>query len=275
MLSKLLSYISTTRQKIVEVIFTSSKSHMGGQYQFLMDYLTFLVHYFLLASCVSVMVAIFTVTCKINLFSLYPVFLTIGVFLFIAEGLIVARNKILINFFSPIMQSSQKRKLRNLHATLQITSSAFLFLGLVSILTHKVEIGKSLFPMTTHSLVGTVALAAVVTLVWAGRIKMATMEISNTKVMKWHGDLGLLVFDLLVLSSLLGILSFFGSVETPSGKSPPWLVPVAFILTSWLLVYTQVYNREIIPDADEGGLSADVVRLVTGDGTAIECSHDV
>lgn len=59
---------------------------------------------------VLVIVAIFMQSRSLTLFSLHPVFMTIGTFACLAEGIIAYRNSSLLVTLGPIMQHSQRTK---------------------------------------------------------------------------------------------------------------------------------------------------------------------
>ena len=195
------------------------------------------VHFVLLMTTILCVCQVFARTRSISLFSLHPVMLTIGIFLFLAEGLMVRQNHVLYEFFMPIMQGSRKRKQRTIHMNLQVIGSSFMAAGLISILSHKIEIGKSIIPMTIHSIVGTMAVLMVGIQVVSGFQKMNKLQHTNTKTLRWHGDVGLFSFDLMVLASMLGALSFLS-----------WDGMWTFVLCggfflSWFLVNIQVTRK--------------------------------
>jgi len=96
--------------------------------------------------------------------------------------------------------------------------------------------------------VGTAAIVTMIIQVVAGNQKMDNLQTSNAKTLRWHGDLGVLSFDLMVLSSVLGALSFlsWGSMWT--------FVLVALFTMSWFLVNVQrAIKVEPRVDDDEAG----------------------
>ena len=67
----------------------------------------------LLATCtIIVIISVFNTTRRLTLFSLHPVFMTIGTIIFLAEGIISYRNSTLLDFLSPIMQHNKKVKVQ-------------------------------------------------------------------------------------------------------------------------------------------------------------------
>lgn len=58
----------------------------------------------------AVIAAVFSKTRSLTLFSLHPVFMTIGTFIFLAEGIVAYRNNSLLTTLGPIMQHGQRTK---------------------------------------------------------------------------------------------------------------------------------------------------------------------
>lgn len=200
-------------------------------------------HSLLVTCAVLVIISVFATTRRLTLFSLHPVFMTIGTILFLAEGIASYRNNTLLDFLSPIMQHNKKVKVRAIHQSLQMTGGIFLALGLLFIFAHKIEIGKSVVPMSIHSVVGTTALVAVTMQAVSGQDKMANLEHSNRRVHRWHGNLGLVAWDLLCLTICLGLLRFLGvSVGT--------VLLVPLVAAVWLTVHAQILSRPALHKYD-------------------------
>ncbi len=66
---------------------------------------------------------------------------------------------------------------------------------------------------------------------------MSQFERSNTKIRRWHGDLGLLVWDLLCVTVLLGFVEFFNITFTH-------VLVEGVILGLWLAVHVQVRRTQ-------------------------------
>jgi uncharacterized membrane protein len=200
-------------------------------------------HSLLVVCTVVVIISIFATTRRLTLFSLHPVCMTIGVVIFLAEGIASYRNNALLDFLSPIMQHNKKMKVRAIHQTMQTTGGVFLALGLLFIAAHKLELGKSLIPMSVHSITAVTALSMVIVQIVSGQDKMANLEHNNRRVHRWHGDTGLLAWDLLCLTICLGLLSFLPlSIGTP--------VVLLSVLSVWLTVHSQLLGRPALHKYD-------------------------
>jgi hypothetical protein len=69
---------------------------------------------------------------------------------------------------------------------------------------------KSMFPQTLHAIFGWIALLGVVCQAVIGSQKLQTIDLKvSTKPYKWHGDSGLLLWDIFCVTILLGMLEFY------------------------------------------------------------------
>lgn len=91
---------------------------------------------------------------------------------------------------------------------MQSVGGGFLFLGLLAILSNKIEYKHSLVPMSIHSVFGALSILLIIMQIITGQQKLNQISISNSKIRRWHGDAGLLLWDLLCLTILLGLISF-------------------------------------------------------------------
>lgn len=67
-----------------------------------------------------------------------------------------------------------------------------------------------MFPQTPHAIFGWIALTGVVCQAVIGSQKLQTIDLKvSTKPYKWHGDSGLLLWDTLCVTILLGMLEFY------------------------------------------------------------------
>lgn len=62
----------------------------------------------------------------------HPLFMGLGCVLFMAEGVLAYRNRVLVNIFAPIMQHTKKRKARSLHQFLHVSLSRVALRGLAA-----------------------------------------------------------------------------------------------------------------------------------------------
>jgi hypothetical protein len=91
---------------------------------------------------------------------------------------------------------------------MQIIGGVFLALGLLIIIANKLEFGKSVLPLSVHSVIGTVVICLIIIQIVTGQQKLHQMDVSNSKIRRWHGDAGLLIWDLLCVTILSGLVSF-------------------------------------------------------------------
>ena len=157
----------------------------------------------------------------------------------------------LYEFLAPIMMGSRKRKLRGLHVGLQMIGTVFLFTGMMFILVHKIEIGKTIIPMSLHSIVGTVALFLVVVQASSGNTKANSLMVSNVKILRWHGETGLLAFDLLVITCALGVLSFLDLT------SPLTYMLIVMMSLAWAVLNAQMSMKraDLLDEGEDEGLA--------------------
>jgi cytochrome b561 len=153
-------------------------------------------------------IAVFARVRGITIFSIHPLCMTVGTIIFICEGIVAYRSRALVETLSPIMQHSKRVKVRTLHQTLQMIGTSFLGLGLLFIVAHKAEYKKSIMPQTIHSSIGIIAISLIVVQIIIGNQKISHLDRSNTKIKRWHGDCGLLVWDLLCITLITGLIEF-------------------------------------------------------------------
>lgn len=94
---------------------------------------------------------------------------------------------------------------RSFHRAVQYIGAFFMCAGMLAILAHKFSISKSFFPSTVHSLIAVLTIASIFVQFYSGTEKMNSL----TKIRRWHGNAGLLAWDLLVLTMLLGMYELF------------------------------------------------------------------
>jgi hypothetical protein len=80
------------------------------------------------------------------------------------------------------------------------------------------------------------AVLLIIVQIVTGSQKMAQMERSNTKIRRWHGDLGLLVWDLLCLTMLAGMAEIFAISYTH-------LLVELILLVLWLATHVQMRRK--------------------------------
>ena len=165
-------------------------------------------HLLVITATIFITIAVFARVKGITLFSIHPLCMTVGTIIFICEGIVAYRSRALVETLSPIMQHSKRVKVRVLHQTLQMIGTSFLGLGLLFIIAHKAEYKKSIMPQTIHSSIGIIAISLIIVQIIIGNQKITHLDRSNTKIKRWHGDCGLLVWDLLCITMITGLLEF-------------------------------------------------------------------
>jgi hypothetical protein len=206
-----------------------------------------LFHPFLVCTYVLIMVAIFGQERALDLFSFHPIFMSLGTLIFIAEAVIAHKNHLLAEILGPIMQHTRKQKIRAIHQNLNMIGASFLGLGFLFMLANKLRYGKSIFPQTWHALMGWFSLGLLTLQGVIGSQKMHFADNKNmfNKMYKWHGDSGLLLWDSLCLSIILGMLEYFG-------LSFFHLTVEAFVLACWWMVHLQLKRKGTDGDSQAG-----------------------
>ncbi len=167
-------------------------------------------HSFLILTLAAIMITVFAQLRALKLIAFHPILMSIGTIFFIAEGIVAQTNHTFVDVFGPIMQHSKKIKIRVIHQNLNAMGGVFIGMGLLFMFAHKFMKEESIFPHTPHEIFGWVTLLALVVQVVIGGQKLQTIDTKGiAKPFKWHGDAGLVVWDLLCLTTLLGMLEFF------------------------------------------------------------------
>ena len=106
-------------------------------------------------------------------------------------------------------------------------------------MANKFEFEHSIVPMSIHSIFGALTILLIIAQVVSGQEKMQQMENGNKRVRRWHGDSGLLVWDLLCLTLLLGLMSFLAISFTN-------LLVLLIVVAAWMAVHVQMLSRSSI-----------------------------
>lgn len=207
-------------------------------------------HVSLIVTCMYIIILIFCSTKTITLFSLHPVCMTIGTIIFLGEGIVSYRNRFLLESFSPIMQHSQRMKKRAIHQSMQMTGGLFIILGLLFIAANKIEFHHSLVPSTLHSIIGSIAIVLVLLQAMIGREKIDQLQRNNVKIRRWHSDSGLLTWDLLCLTIILGLIQFLSQYILSLSFA------ILFVIVSWMTVHYQMKKKPSGSDTESGNSSS-------------------
>lgn len=109
-------------------------------------------------------------------------------------------------------------------------------LGVLFVLANKVEFEHSIVPMSVHSVFGVSTILLIVAQVVSGQEKIHQMETGNKRVRRWHGESGLLIWDMLCLTLLLGLMSFLAISFTN-------LLVLMMVFAAWMAVHAQMLSR--------------------------------
>ena len=119
----------------------------------------------------------------------------------------------------------------------------FICLGMIFIIANKLEYQKSILPMSVHSITGCVVLLVIAVQAVSGQEKIVQLDNGNKRVRRWHGDSGLLLWDLLCLTMIFGLISFL------SVSFATCLVLLSVVMV-WLAVHAQMLLRTNIHKYD-------------------------
>lgn len=230
--------ISASRRQLVELIQT-----LIPHIQYLEDSSVF--HGVCVATTLVLLAALYATTRSMNLFSFHPLCMILACALFFPEGIVAYKNHFLLESLSPIMQHTKRVKVRAIHQTIQLLGVGFLFLGLLFIVAHKFELHLSVLPMSWHSITASTLIIAILIQAFVGQEKLQfhQMYATNRKIRRWHGDMGLLIWDGICLTLLSGLFSF---VPFSIYSCLAFVFP--FIL--WLAVILQLIGKNAIKDEE-------------------------
>lgn len=201
---------------------------------------------------------------KLNLVAFHILLMSTGSFILLGESIAVFRNGFLVESFAPIMQHSKKVKVRSIHQSMSMTGGIFIFLGYIFIISNKIEEGDSIFPTSIHGIFGTFVILLAIVQSYAGFEKLSIFRRYNTKIYRWHNDLGLFIWDLLGVTAALGcLLNFSWTMRT--------FVSWFFLAVAWIALYFQIKKK--LPDFEEDPFLKEKEIAANG-GSAIPTSDD-
>lgn len=220
---------------------------------------TALFHALLFTTTTFIIVAMFVQLRALQLFAFHPICMSIGTIIFFAEGIVAYRNRSLTETFSPIMQHNKKIKTRVIHQTMQMIGAAFLVMGLLFMLANKIMEKKTIVPHTLHSIVGSAVLLLIVVQGVSGMQKMNQLESKVVvKIRRWHGDSGLLLWDLLCVTILLGMIEFFNVSFTN-------LLVELCVVGVWVSVHAQMRRKGDFSNEERDiGQGSDLIMTLEG-----------
>jgi hypothetical protein len=179
---------------------------------------------------------------KLTIFFFHIACMSFGSFLLLANGIVAFRDTFLVDSLSPIMQHSKKLKVRVIHRTINIAGSVFIFLGYLFILSDKFEEGESLLPQSIHGCLGYLVIILIIVQSVSGLDKLEVFRQYNTKVKRWHTELGLFTWDTICFTVILGCLLLFGF-------SFLFLFLTGLITFGWLSLHLQIKKK--MPEFEE------------------------
>lgn len=137
------------------------------------------------------------------------------------------------------------KQVRAIHQTVQFLGVGFLLLGLLFILAQKIEVRHSIVPHSIHSLLAVSVLVAVLIQAVVGQEKLQHHQLmkTNRKIRRWHGDMGLLLWDALCLTLITGLLAFL-----PFSIASYLVLPFPVVL--WLAVIMQMIGKNAVKDEE-------------------------
>jgi len=226
--------LSLGRTKLLDSV-QSKAASINPQLVILLDS-SLLFHLAILFTTIFIVLNIFLQIKKLTLFTMHATLMAIGAFFFLGEGIVSYRNKFLLESLSPIMQHTKRMKNRAIHQTIQWMGTGFMALALLFIIASKFEYKHTVIPSSLHSICGVVVIALIITQVISGQNKMDHLTKHNSKIRRWHGDSGLLLWDMLCITVLLGIL------QTIS-MSFSLLLLIILVCGTWLLTHFQMRRK--------------------------------
>ena len=113
------------------------------------------------------------------------------------------------------------------------------------ILLHKTEIQHDVMPHSVHSIIACVTMALILVQIVSGKEKFdhylytaPSTSSSQSKIRRWHGDLGLLLWDMLCITVMSGLVAFLPMTFTS-------LIVITLPCLVWLVVVLQIQGRVI------------------------------
>lgn len=199
-------------------------------------------HIFLLLSSLLLIFAIFIQSKHIDLLTFHILFMSLGCLLFLGEGILSYRNRFLVDTLSPIMQHNSKTKVRAIHQASNVIGTSFLFFGFMFIIAHKIEMNERIISLSIHAFIGFLTILLVIYQIIIGTQKFSNYMRNNQKIYQWHGDVGLITWDCIFLTVLLGAYQYFSySIFN--------IFVILSICISWMTVHLQMKRR--LPEEDD------------------------
>lgn len=170
------------------------------------------VHYAMATWTMLLLVA--TLGCRVDggdesLRDIFTVHIVMMIFcwLLMSEGLIAYR--------AGELGTATVESLRLVHRGLMTFAGVLMLCGVVAIIAHKSDHGKSVVPSSVHGVCGTIAVLATAGQASMGAMKHSRFLRNQGKSFAWHGNMGQALYGLVVVTLVLGFLqmrniNFFG-----------------------------------------------------------------
>lgn len=124
-----------------------------------------------------------------------------------------------------------------------ILGGTFITFGLIFIIVHKLEVQRTIRPHSIHGFLGILALLVIVLQILSGSWKMSQLMTTRRRVLNWHGDIGLILWDLLILTLFVGLAS-----TLQFSISSLFVCLSSFIV--WVVIVFQLHSRSGLRDED-------------------------
>lgn len=257
-----LRFVSATRRNAVEFLqlHVPAITHLETNWVF---------HSVCGVTTVSLVTALYLTTRSMSLFSFHPLCMIFACCFFIPEGIVAYKNHFLLESLSPIMQHTKRVKVRAIHQTMQMLGLGLMLMGFLFILAEKMELHKTIIPGSFHSISATTLILAIVFQAMVGQEKLqyhATYS-TNRRIRRWHGDMGLLLWDCVCLTLISGLASF---VPFSIYSFIAYLCP--FLL--WLAVMLQLIGKNAIKDEELDGDTTGDIMASAGTSIPLTKSND-
>ena len=169
--------------------------------------------------------------------------MSIGTLIFIAEGIVLFRDRFLIESFSPIMEKSRRLKSRTIHQSLGVIGSAFLVMGLLFVWTSEVRVRHSIVPNSIHSFLGFAALSMIISQILVGHQKLWDIELKSKSQsvtnFAWHVDFGFFIWDIMCLTIVSGailLLEYYSYISL--------ICIITTLFFSWISLHLQMNKKK-------------------------------
>jgi hypothetical protein len=144
----------------------------------------------------------------LDLFVFHPILMCFA-FPFMVHGIIMHKDRIVVDLVSDLMRGTPQHKLRVLHASFSVCLLALVVAGVCFILANKIANGRTVFPTSVHAIFSTLTFLSLLAQAALGFKKIfALMAPAPERTFRYHGPLGLITLDMFTMSLLTGVLRY-------------------------------------------------------------------